>query len=63
MFHARTTANGQLTDGGPSSTPELPSPVAGPPFGGATWFGIYILPPFSMLMYIFVVWGGTGPGV
>jgi hypothetical protein len=28
-------ANDQLTDGGPSATPELPNGVAGPPFGGA----------------------------
>jgi hypothetical protein len=28
-------ANGQLTDGGPSLTPEFPSCVAGPPFGAA----------------------------
>jgi hypothetical protein len=30
-----TATNGQLTDGGPSVTPELPSCVAGPPFGAA----------------------------
>jgi hypothetical protein len=28
-------ANNQLTDGGPSATPELPSGVAGPPFDAA----------------------------
>ena len=27
--------NDQLTDGGPSVTPEFPSDVAGPPFGEA----------------------------
>ena len=31
--------NDQLTDGGPSVVPELPSCVAGPPFGGAPSFG------------------------
>ena len=29
------TLNDQLTDGGPSVTPELPSGIAGPPFGAA----------------------------
>ena len=29
-------SNGQLTDGGPFVTPELPSRVAGPPFGAAS---------------------------
>jgi hypothetical protein len=29
------TQNDQLTDGGPTATLELPSGVAGPPFGGA----------------------------
>ena len=33
--------NDQLTDGGPSLTPELPDRVAGPPFGEA--FGSVIL--------------------
>ena len=29
----------QLTDGGPSATPELSSGVAGPPFGAAPGWG------------------------
>ena len=33
-------SNDQLTDGGPSVTPELPNRVAGPPFGGASGSGI-----------------------
>jgi len=36
--HATTSRfphNDQFTDGGPSVTPELPSCVAGPPFGAA----------------------------
>ena len=36
-FMSRLTI--QLTDGGPSVTPELPECVAGPPFGAAPWFG------------------------
>ena len=31
--------NDQLTDGGPSVTPELPTGVAGPPFGAAPLLG------------------------
>jgi hypothetical protein len=32
--------NDQLTDGGPSVTPELPLGVAGPPFGAPQLFGL-----------------------
>ena len=34
-FMILSATNDQLTDGGPSVTPELPDGVAGPPFGGA----------------------------
>ncbi len=33
----------QLTDGGPSATPELPSRAAGPPFGGAAGSAPYLV--------------------
>jgi hypothetical protein len=37
----------QLTDGGPSATPELPAGVAGPPVGGVP--GSASEPPASLL--------------
>ena len=36
----RSASNDQLTDGGPSVTPELPGGVAGPPFGGALGWAV-----------------------